>query len=415
MRPPKTAYVLLWFPKPSETFIFREVVNLEAMGLPLIVFNLYGKLKKYLSPEMESVQTKIERLGIGHLIRIPGNLIYWWKHNRPVTRHLIRTIPFRKWRSLEVAGENIWAFFCGFYLARRFQELGIEHIHAPWANGPATAAWTASRLTGIPFSFTGRAVDIYPPDGALREKIAGCSFLRTNTAANVKYLKKYTAGHSKKNIFLTYNGYPIKEFRSARVSMKKPFKILAVGRFARFKGFTVLLKSAVIMKKLKFDFHLTIAGSGMRKIIFKLFCMRHGISSRLSFPGFIQHNRISGLYVRSDIFVLPSVVHRSGERDGIPNVLMEALLHDLPVITTSLPPIREVIEDEVSGLIVSPGDAHELAKAIIKMATHRENAIKMAHHGKRKALELFNPEKNHRKVMQLYKDFYSLDDQNIKK
>jgi glycosyltransferase involved in cell wall biosynthesis len=354
---------------------------------------------------MASLRTEIERLGTRRLIPIAASLFYWWKRNGSLTRRLIRTVPFRKWRSLEVAGENIWAFFCGFYLARRFQELEIGHIHAPWANGPATAAWIASKLTGIPFSFTGRAVDIHPPDGALEEKMADATFIRTNTATNVVYLKKFLTDGSKK-IYLTYNGYPLKNFQPAAVAMKEPLRILAVGRFARFKGFNVLLRSAVLMKKEKRDFRLIIAGSGWRVLYFKLFCRCYRLSDNVSFPGFIAHDRISDLYARADIFVLPSVIHPSGERDGIPNVLMEALLHGLPVVSTSLAPVREVIENGVAGLLVPPGDASALAHAIIKMAGNRERALNLARNGKRKILELFDPEKNHRQLLEIYRQSF---------
>jgi len=164
MKPPTTAYILLWFPKPSETFIFREVINLWNMGLDLKVFSLYGEITKGLSPEMQAVSPRVERLGIPFLKSATLDLLYWWKQDRRLVAELFRTVPVRRWGGFEKGGENLWAFLAAFRLARRFRKEGIEHIHAPWANGPATAAWISSRLTGIPFSFTARAWDIYPPD-----------------------------------------------------------------------------------------------------------------------------------------------------------------------------------------------------------------------------------------------------------
>ncbi|MFH0824075.1 MAG: colanic acid biosynthesis glycosyltransferase WcaL, partial [Pseudomonadota bacterium] len=224
MRLPKVAYILLWFPKPSETFIFREVVNLWKWGMDLTVYTLYGKLLSDLSPEMSSLPDKIVRLGIPYLKRAPKDLLYWRERRPEIVSRLFRTVPVRKWRSLEVGGENIWAFFAGFTMARHFEEQGIEHIHAPWANGPATAAWVASRLTGIPFSFMGRAVDIFPPDGALAEKIADAEFVRTNPAVNVDYLKGFAGEHPEK-VILGYDGYPLKEFLEAPVHMKPPYQV----------------------------------------------------------------------------------------------------------------------------------------------------------------------------------------------
>jgi glycosyltransferase involved in cell wall biosynthesis len=404
--PLNTAYILLWFPKPSETFVYREVVNLRSMGLPLNVFTLYGRLKDFLSPEMEDV-TGVKRLGTASFVEISRSFLYWLKEKRKISCRLLRTIPLRKWRSFEVAGENIWAFFSGFYLAILFEKQGIEHIHAPWANGPATAAWVASELTGIPFSFTGRAVDIRPSDGALEEKLSACTFVRTNTLSNVRYLKKYLK--EDKKIYLTYNGYPLTSFCKAAVSMTPPYQILAMGRFARFKGYGTLLKAMGVLKGRGVDFHLVLAGDGPKKLFYKLACRCMGIQNQVSFPGFISHDRVSAFYNNADLFVMPSVVHRTGEQDGIPNVVMEALLHRLPVVATSLPAMQEVIKSGESGLLVFPNDPAALAGAIEKMLKNRSASLKMAEQGHTKVLNMFDPEKNHQKIFDLYKSMFIKD------
>lgn len=401
---PKVAYILLWFPKPSETFIFREVINLWEMGLPLKVYTLYGELTAKLSPEMASVSHRMERLGVPYLKRAPGDVIYWIRRDRKTVDRLFRTIPLRKWRSVEVGGENIWAFFCGFTLARMFEAEGVDHIHAPWANGPATAAWVASKLTGIPFSFMGRAVDIHPPDGALAEKIRDSAFVRVNPTNNVEYLKKYAIGCADK-IFLTQDGYPIKEFSLAPVPMQRPFKILALGRFARFKGFEYLIEAARIMADKGLDFHLTIAGSGPRGVRLKARTLWRGLSDRISFPGFITYDRVSELLRSADVFVVPSVIHSTGERDGIPNVLVEALLHRLPVVASNVAGLAEVVIDQETGLLVEQRDPGALADAILKMTSDRDNALAMGARGRELILDKFDPQKCHGMVLELFKRF----------
>jgi len=400
---PKTAYILLWFPKPSETFIFREVVNLSRMGLPLKVFALYGELTSKLSPEMAAMSSQVTRLGIPYLKRVVSDLAYWWRRDRAKVTRLFRTIPVRRWRSLEVGGENIWAFFCGFHLARLFEEQGIEHIHSPWANGPATAAWVASTLTGIPFSFDGRAVDIYPPDGALKEKIRDSVLVRTNTKCNVDYLSRFTNGDSAK-IRMVYNGYPLTDFSQAPVRMKPPLRILSLGRFARFKGYDVLLQAARILEDQGLDFHLTMAGDGLGGIELKWLRWRLGLAHRVTFPGYVTHDRVSELFRSSDVFVMPSIIHSTGERDGIPNVVMEALLHQVPVIATNLPAVTEVIRDGDTGLVVPPGNPEALAEAIRRMTADREAAVEMARRGNVLILDQFDPERNHRRILELYEE-----------
>ena len=375
------------------------------MGLPLKVFTLYGNLTRWLSPEMLQVAPSIERMGIGAIKDMATALRYWRKKEPIITNWLLRYIPLRRWRSLEVAGENLWAFFAGFHLARRFEQEGIELIHAPWANGPATAAWVASRLTGIPFSFSARAVDIYPPDGALKEKIRDSLFVRTNTLTNVGYLRNFCNGYSGK-IQLAYNGHPLLSYKDAPVNMRPPYRILAMGRFARFKGYDVLLKAAKVLDENGFDFRLTMAGSGVRAVYLQMLAKKLGLKHRVSFPGYITHDKVSELYYSSDLFVMPSVIHKTGERDGIPNVIVEALLHRLPVVATPVSGIGEVVQHGKTGFLAKPGDHKSLASMIQQALVDRSRALSVARQGKELVLSKFDPETNHRQLFVMYSEAF---------
>ena len=206
-----------------------------------------------------------------------------------MTRFLLRTIPFRRWSCLEQTGENIWSFLCGFRLARFFEQTGIEHIHSPWANGTATAAWVASRLTGIPFSFTARAGDIFPPpDGALSEKIRDAMFVRSEHRTNIGYLAGFAGGDTSK-FLLTYNGVPLKAGRKPPVKMSPPFRILAVARFVRKKVLTCSSGPQKCSRTRGVDFHLTMAGAGPQGLPLKLLAWKLGLMSRVSFPGFVPY------------------------------------------------------------------------------------------------------------------------------
>ncbi len=398
---PHIAYILLWFPKPSETFIFRETMNLWKMGAPIKVYTLYGSIKRMLSPEMAGVSSQMIRLGIPFLTRLPGDLAYWWKKDKQTTKMLFSTVPVRKWRSLEVAGENVWAFLCGFTLARLFERDGIKHIHAPWANGPATAAWVASKLSGIPFSFMGRAVDIYPPDGALKEKMRDATFVLTNPKVNIEYLRAFCPDDPDK-VILTYDPCPLEQVREAPVPMAPPYRILALGRLDRIKGLDVLLRAARILMDMAFDFHLTIAGSGPRELQLKLLRARLGLGELVSFPGFITHDRVSDLLCSADVFVMSSVIHSSGERDGIPNVIVEAFLHRLPIVATDVAGIGEVVRNGETGFLVPQRDAAALAMAIRKITQDREAAVQMAARGRDLILEQFDPARCHGELFDLF-------------
>ncbi|MBI4859593.1 MAG: glycosyltransferase family 4 protein [Candidatus Riflebacteria bacterium] len=398
---PRTAYVLLWFPKPSETFIFNEVVNLWHLGLPLKVFTLYGALAGDLSPEMAGVQVPVERLGLSGLGRLIEGVWWWWRRDRGLVLTLVREIAIRRWRSLEFGGENLWSFLCGFHLARRFLQEGIDHIHAPWALGVATTAWVASRLTGIPFSFTGRSHDIFPPDGALAEKMEAATLVRAESEAALEQMATAAPGQRAK-LVLTYNGVPLAPVGPAEVAMKPPVRLLAVGRLVRTKGFGHLLAACRCLAKQQVEFELTLAGSGWLDPWLRLLVRRLGLTGRVRMPGFVTHDRVGELYARSDIFVMPSVVSPDGNRDGLPTVLLEALLHRVPAVATSISGLGEIVRHRVTGLVVPPADPEAIAGAVTWMIAHRAEAVAMADRGRQRVLDRFDPDKNHRRLLELY-------------
>ena len=401
-RPPmRTAYILTWFPAPTETFIFREVVNLKRMGLPVHVFTLYGEHKGGLSAEMRALAPEVERLGWRALPPMLGSLVYWWRRKPGVVREVLRSIGKLQWRHPEKSGENFWALLAAFELARHFEVEGIEHIHAPWASGCATAAWAASRLTGRPFSFTARAWDIYPPDGLIRDKIRDAALVRTETAANVRHLSTFADGNLDK-FHVTYNGVPLNDCREAAVAMRPPYNLLAVGRFVRKKGFDQLVRAAKILADAGIDFRLTIAGDGLLGWQLKKLVRRLGLTERVLFPGFVPHDEIAALFAASDIFLMPCVVAPSSDRDGLPTVILEALMHRIPVVTTAVSGIPELIEDGKTGLLVPERDPVAIAAAVQRLIADRDEALALAERGRAQVREQFDPERNHRRVFELY-------------
>jgi len=401
---PQIAYVLLWFPKPSETFIFREVVNLQKMGLQLKVFTLYGPLTQDLSPEMKLMVPQVERLGIPYLKYAWKDLLYWWKANREKIGWILKTVfRRRRWPNLEREGESLWGALGGVHLARRFQEEQVTHIHAPWACGPATAAWVASHLTGIPYSFTGRAHDIFTPDSLLPEKIRDAIFVRCESRAVINHLNQLTGGENGK-LRLTYNGVPLTAHGQAPVRMEPPYRLLGLGRLVATKGFDFLIYACRILKDAGLDFHLTLAGAGPKGMELKHLARKLGLASQITFPGFICHNRVANHFCAADVFIMPSTVHSSGDRDGLPTVILEALLHRVPVIASDVAGIGEVIENGVTGFLIPQRDPRAIAGAVLQMIRNRDAALEMAERGRSRVLKDFDPELNHRQVLELFRE-----------
>ncbi len=397
---PTTAYVTLWFPKPSETFIYREVQIMREMGMPLTVYALYGRLGCHLSHEMGKDEIPVERLGCGFGLCGGRDVAYWLKKRPKALKKMFSSLLLRRWRSLEQTGENYWACYCGCHLARRFEETGVRHIHACWANGPATAAWVASALTGIPFSFTGRAGDIYPPDGALEEKIAHSAFTRVDAAFNIDYLRGFAKGHEDK-ITLVRNCLSWERFDDAPVPMRPPYHIMALCRFVRTKGLDVLLRTCRELADEGLDFRLTLAGCGPQMLPLKALTARLGLRDRVDFPGFIPHNKVPELLRQADVFVTPSRIRANGDRDGLPTVIMEALLHRVPVVATNVGGIREVVRNGETGLLIPERDIPAMKRAIMDTLADREKSLAMAEQGRRLILDFYDSDKNARSMIDL--------------
>lgn len=407
------AYVLLWFPLSSETFIFREIEDLRRLGISIKVYTMYGKALKGCSGQMRSWPGFIRRMGIRRIGGILGAFIKALIKRPRFVGELCRKGLFRKMRNLESQLENTWCFFAGFLLAEYCLRDNISLIHSAWANGPATAAWIASRLTGLPFAFTGRAGDIYPPDGLLAEKAADALFLRANNKANVGWLQSFCPSGAEGKVRLVYNGLtlPNREKWQGETNPKMP-SILAIGRFARTKGFPELFTALARLRRENFPVKLTLVGDGgwRRKLL--------GLRERLELqdlidmPGFVPNDQLDKYLSSHSLLVVPSVIHSNGDRDGIPNVIMEALSIGMPVIATDVCGISEVIQDGKTGLLVPQRDPARLAAAIRQMLVNPEMARAMGREGQARVAAMFDPGKNSEKLRAIYEEALASLSQN---
>ena len=257
----RVAYLLLWFPEPSQTFVLEEVNTLVRLGLEVRVYTLYGPRRPARTAGMARVLAPVRHLGLpaaGKLLRDLARLGRDWG---PGAGQFLRQVlcgAGAAWRPrARPSGlrrrECIWP--------KSSRAAGIGHIHAPWADGPATAAWVASHLSGIPFSFSARARDLHPPDGALLEKLAAASLVRTNTRANERYLEALAPRETAKIVNI-YNGVSLVPEPAPPRRWQPPFRLLALGRLVPKKGYAVLLAACRLLAREGFDFHLTLAGDG---------------------------------------------------------------------------------------------------------------------------------------------------------
>ncbi|MDR1659080.1 MAG: glycosyltransferase family 4 protein [Desulfovibrio sp.] len=402
---PKIAYVLLWFPLSSETFIFREVKSLLSLGLSIQVYTMYGKSLKGCSDEMRAFSGRVRHYGVFAAAAVLGAFFRALRREPRKVAGLLREGFFRRMRDLESLGENLWCFMVGFLLAEQCLDEGVSLIHSAWANGPATAAWVASRLTGLPFAFTGRAGDIYPEDGLLREKSRDAIFLRTNNLSNVRWLQQFCPTGQKDKVHLVYNSLTFAEAARERPTTARRhgvFNILAIGRFARTKGFPELFTALARLRRERVPVRLTLVGDGRwrGRLLRQLRRMR--LRDSVDLPGFVPHDQTYVFMCSHDLLVVPSVVHNNGDRDGIPNVIMEALSCGLPVVATNVNGIPEVVRNGETGLLVPQRDPAALAGAVRQMLENRERALAMARNGKALVERMFDGETNIRALRDLY-------------
>jgi colanic acid/amylovoran biosynthesis glycosyltransferase len=378
---PRIAYILLWFPEPSQTFILDEVNTMAGLGLDLTVCTLYGPRPASRIAGMAPVQVPVNHLGLassGKLLRSLADLREDWGPEAP---KFLRRVLVRRWRTFETAGEALWAALAGVHLAAHFRNDGISHIHAPWADGPATAAWVASHLTGIPFSFCGHAHDIYPPDGALKEKLAAASFVRTISHTNCRYLAEIAPEAAPKIVHITY-GAPLTAAPRQPREVTPPFQLLALGRLVEKKGFPVLLAACRYLQEWGVDFRLTLAGDGPQRRHLLGLVQEYALGDKVNFLGHVPHNRVPELFRQADQFIMPCVVARRGDRDGLPNVILEALAFQVPVVATDVNGVGEAVIPGKTGWLVHKPEPRLLAQAMREALSQPKEALRRAQAGR---------------------------------
>jgi colanic acid/amylovoran biosynthesis glycosyltransferase len=398
---PRVAYLLLWFPEPSQTFVLDEVNTLVRLGLDVQVYTLYGLRSASRLQGLAKVLAPVHHLGTAALGPLVRDLLRLGPTWGPGAAAFLRQVAVRRWRSLETAGEALWACLAGVHLAGIMAAAGIDHIHAPWANGPATAAWVASTLSGLPFSFSGRAHDLYPPDGALKEKLAAASFVRTNTRSNQKFLVELYPQEAGKVVNI-YNGVSLAAPGEPRSQAGPPFHLLALGRLVPKKGFAVLLAACRLLSDQGLDFRLTLAGDGPERRQLRELIHRQGLAGRVSLTGAVPHREVARLMAQADLLVMPSLIAPSGDRDGIPNVILEALFCEVPVLATAVSGIPEVIREGDTGWLTDPGDPEALARAAAAALAAPAEARRRAEHGRALVAREFNSQKNYGRLKALF-------------
>ena len=288
-------------------------------------------------------------------------------------------------------------FACGLRMADWSMEDGADFLHAFSSAGPATAAWTAAALTGLPFAFSVRTTDLARADSALPLKIRAARFIRCATETDLAAVRALCPELPEKHFLLLRGGllFPEGDMQPGGHTSTRAhgvLSLLAVGSLTERKGFIYLLRACALLREAGVNFRCRIAGSGRLKIILRLSAWRLGLAGRVEFCGRVPHEHIRALMTEASIFIAPGIERENGERYGMPFALAEAMQHALPVIVTNLPGQMETVRHGVSGLVAAQRDPRALADAVLALAADPEKARAMGQRARTWVLEHMRPE-----------------------
>lgn len=361
----KVAFIFSRFPSIWQSYLSREILGLYHKGLPLLILSLKNKKKIRVQSEALEIENRVKILrppqfSILHLLIANG---YFAIREAKKYFRTLYTIG----RKTGIANimtflKNMIVFFYSAYFAWALRKENVKHIHASHGNSPALAAFVISDLTGIPFSFSGHANDIYSVDRLLKEKVGRAKFVIACTVEALNYLRKSCSKKDEKLGFVNYHGIRLDKFHFKEERPLMPVKLLSVGRVEESKGYLNLVKAAQILKQKGISFSVTIIGDGPLIKQLKSEIISRGVEREFNLLGSLPHDEVVKYYYSANVFVLPA---KAKYHRGIPNVLLEAMASGLPVITTGLPAVKnELIVHCENGMIVEENDAAGIVDSI---------------------------------------------------
>ena len=367
------AVVLKGYPRLSETFIAQEIQSLQKAGLELELISLRHPTDTAVHPVHREINKTVLYLP-EYLWQESTRVIRaWWRIRKSPHYSRARRVWLNDLKR-DLTPNRIRRFGQSLVLANELSD-GVTLIYAHFLHTPSSVARYAALLRNLPWSFSAHAKDIWTtPEWEKREKITDCAWGVTCTETGSVHLKSLTDSPDK--ITLLYHGLDIRRFsepssfdekRNDGTSRNKTLRLLSVGRAVPKKGFLILLEALAALPQ-EFYWHWQHVGGGsdLRKLQAHAADLK--LEDKISWLGPRPQEEILSLYRQNDLFLLPSRITKDGDRDGLPNVLMEAASQKLAIISTALSGICEFIETDTHGLLVPPDDSSSLLGAIRKAA-----------------------------------------------
>ncbi len=398
-QPGRTGLLVKTWPKLSETFILEEVLGLERAGTPLQIYALQPPTDDIAHDAISRVRAPAFHIPAPALRTAPALL---FAHGRLALRR-----PLRYLSALCAAlrRDALGDFARGGWLADHLRRHGITHVHAHFISAPADVAEQAGAL-GVSFSISAHAKDIYLSDPQdLARKLRAARFTVTCTEYNRKTL---AALAPEAPLHRMYHGVDAERFSPLlRRGAEATPLILAVGRLKEKKGFDTLIEACRHLHANGRRFRCEIVGYGDQEAALRQQISQAGLGDHVQLAGKLAREDVIARYARASVFVQPSRIGADGDRDGIPNVLLEAMAMGVPVISTPVSGIPEVVGHERTGLLVPPDQPPELARAIARVLDDPRLAEALACAGRDAVTTHFDNDRN----LALLRGFLETDDE----
>ncbi|MGF1678376.1 MAG: glycosyltransferase family 4 protein [Candidatus Methylacidiphilales bacterium] len=359
----RVIYIPMYFPVLYQTFLRREIAGLEEAGCEVTVV-----------PCLPGGDRRVEH---SHFVYRPGWAWLWapWEWLCCYGLH-----PSRTWRGVKQIIHHpphgleswfflVWSVCFAPVLAREARRWGVEHVHGAWATAPATVAWLLHHLMGVPFSFGAQAYDLYRGggDNFLVSKMKAAKFVHTTTRTNVTTLSQRCPEHAAKVLLARRGLAELPPPRLKRNEDKSEIRILSVGRLVPKKGHMYQLQASRILKDRGYGVALKCVGDGPLRDELQRQVDLAGLTDEVEFCGAAQPSEVAQYYAWADIFWHTGVVDEKGDRDGLPNVVPEAMANGVPVISGTEVGVLEAVQDGVTGVVVDVTDPILLADAVERL------------------------------------------------
>jgi glycosyltransferase involved in cell wall biosynthesis len=364
------AFITSRFPQLTETFIVRELRGLEERGLDFELYAITHQGDEHLQPDAVELDRR-------------ANYVVWHSGEAVAAQwHWFRTSPTMWARALWHAVRAsmgttdalirvpvVW--MVAGVMARRMQRQGVQRVHAHWITYPTLAAMVIKELTGIPFSITAHAGDIYGGTG-MTPRIAAADLVVTCTEDGRRELLAQAGDRFADKIEVVHHGSDLSRFaREPLPARDARLRILCVASLADYKGQRYLIDACRILHDRGVAFELVLIGEGPLRDELESQTARLGLGDSVRFLGRQPQEVVKAHLDGCDVFVAPSIEGAKGQVDGIPNVLVEAMAVGRPVVASGRDGIRELVVDGVTGLLSAERDPVSIADAIERLAKDR--------------------------------------------